>query len=246
LHRAARALVARGEQTFPARMEDARKLPGVGPYTGAAVLSIAYDQPHAPVDANIARVLSRLECLGRPDARGEPHAALAARLLDRRRPSDWNQALMELGEVICLPRTPLCDRCPIERACQARAQESVDRHPPPRPRRAVERLAIEITLVRDRAGRMLLERGAFAHLDHLWLPPIRTLTRPARARAFRHTILHRELDVSIQRRTLARRELIRLARGAAAPGVERRIVEAGALSQIGRSSLLTKALRHST
>jgi A/G-specific adenine glycosylase len=93
LHRAARLLVDSGACRFPRDYEAARKLPGVGPYTAAAVLSIAHGLPHAAVDGNVVRVLSRLACLLRPDSKGEPHAALA----DRRAPRPVPPGRLEPG-----------------------------------------------------------------------------------------------------------------------------------------------------
>ncbi|MFM8410642.1 MAG: A/G-specific adenine glycosylase, partial [Alphaproteobacteria bacterium] len=170
LHAAARRLVERGDTTFPRDPAAARELPGVGEYTTAAVLSIAWDVPLAAVDGNVVRVLSRLDRLGLPDGRGEPHREIAARLLDRSRPGDWNQALMELGQAVCRPVSPACAECPVGSACRARAEDAVDRHPPPKPRRATERRTLSLLVLHDRGGRVLLERGAFGHLRGMWLP----------------------------------------------------------------------------
>lgn len=170
LHRAARALRALGLATFPRDADVAAKLPGVGRYTLGAVLSIAYDLPYTALDANVVRVLSRLARLPRPDAKGAPHATLAESLLDRDRPGDWNQALMELGETVCLPRTPRCDACPIADACAAHAHGVAHAHPPAKPRRATEHVRVTLTLLHDDDGRLLLERGSFPFLPHLWLP----------------------------------------------------------------------------
>lgn len=244
LHRAARQLVARGERSFPDTLEAARCLPGVGPYTAAAVLSIAYGLPHAAVDGNVTRVLSRLYRLPRPDGRGEPYRSLAMQLLDRGRPGDWNQAVMELGETVCLPGTPRCGDCPLARLCRARRHGEPSAYPPPRPRRARHRVHLELTLLRDRAGRILLERGAFAYLPHLWLPPIRTVEGndgTARGPCFRHAILHRDFVVEVRRETVSAADLRRRLR--AGGDAERRLFTAAELSAIGRSSLLTKALR---
>jgi A/G-specific adenine glycosylase len=244
LHRAARALIARGERAFPRDADAARALPGVGPYTLAAVLSIAYDLPLAAVDGNVVRVLSRLARLPRPDARGEPHRTLAEDLLDRRRPGDWNQALMELGETVCRPRGPRCDACPVHDACAAYVAGVVERHPPARARRQGERVRVVLTLLHDGAGRLLLERGAFPFLPHLWLPPVqlgpsaRGIGRPVGS--FRHAILHRRLDIEVYVHRLPSRLLVRRA---VSPEHERRIFTRTALRRIGRSSLLTKALR---
>lgn len=245
LHRAARTLHEAGLDHFPKTWDEARRLPGVGPYTAAAVLSIAYDLPHAAVDGNVIRVLSRLERLDRPDARGEPHAALAERLLARGRAGDWNQAVMELGETVCLPRAPRCESCPLRASCRAYAADAVEKHPPPKQRRATEKLGLAVTVVQDRDGQLLLERGAFRHLDHLWLPPVKLLASPPPKAHFQHAILHRSFAVHVTSRLVSTRELrARAARGTRR-GVERCIVSPADLPSLGHSSLLTKALRHS-
>jgi len=244
LHRAARLLHERGEKTFPRTWTEAMSLPGVGAYTAAAVLSIAYGQPRAAVDGNVIRVLSRLECLGLPDGRGEPHASLAGDLLARDRPGDWNQAMMELGETLCLPRAPRCDVCPVRRLCTAHARGVVEQHPPPKPRRATQRLGLSVMVLRDPRGRLLLERGAFEHLDHLWLPPVRKLRTPPRRVDFKHAILHRSFEVKVEGRTVPAAELRRLAARPSTEGAERRVVPPEELATLGRSSLLTKALLH--
>jgi A/G-specific adenine glycosylase len=253
LHRAARQIRSSGGSTFPSEPEAARALPGVGAYTAAAVLSIAYGAPVAAVDGNVVRVLSRLERLARPDGRGEPHRTLADRLLCLRRPGDWNQALMELGETLCKPVSPRCQECPVARWCRARRENVVALHPPPKPRRAPERLTVRMTLLRDRSGRLLLERGAFPYLRHLWLPPT-NVEEPAkiprdgcgratakRGPSFKHNILHREFQVHVEGRVLATAELRRHV-SPPANGAERRLFAPGDLASIGRSALLSKAL----
>jgi len=258
LHRAARMLVARGATEFPRDVAAARALPGVGAYIAAAVLSIAHGVPLAAVEANAVRVLSRLARAGWPDGRGGPHAAWAQQLLDRRRPSDWNQALMELGETVCLPRAPRCGGCPVERFCAARRDAVVALHPPPKQRRATERLALELTLIEDERGALLLERGAFPFLRDLWLPPSRVLQANARrhgaagarrgavkvehAGSFRHTILHRAFAVRCTRTGTVRREQRDRLLASPGAGIERRFFSRSALDSIGRSSLLEKAM----
>lgn len=247
LHRAARALRERGLATFPRDAEIAARLPGVGRYTLGAVLSIAYDLPYTALDANVVRVLSRLARLPRPDAKGAPHDAMAEALLDRARPGDWNQALMELGETVCLPRAPRCDACPLADTCEAHAHGVAHAHPPPKARRATERVRVALTLLHDADGRVLLERGAFPFLPHLWLP-LAAVGDGARghgesAGTFRHAILHRQLEVEVLVRRLAPAALARRASdGANASGSERRVFTREARAHIGRSSLLTKAL----
>jgi A/G-specific adenine glycosylase len=252
LHRAARLLHREGRE-FPRQIEEARKLPGVGDYTAAAVLSIAYGLPHAAVDGNVNRVLARLAGPALAEPRGRSERALAGHLLDQRRPGDWNQALMELGQTLCLPLAPRCAACPVRRFCRAHRSNGTDEFPPRRERRPAERVTAHLAIVRDRGGRLLLERGAFPFLRHLWLPPIRVeaapstaLPLPASARrlgAFRHAILHRRFEVNAYDAVLRAADLRRLCEQDRPEAVERRLFDATGLGRIGRSSLLTKALR---
>jgi A/G-specific adenine glycosylase len=243
LHRAAQLIDASGAGEFPADYGEARRLPGVGPYTAAAVLSIAYGQDYAAVDGNVVRVLSRLLCLPRPGSENEPYASLAQRLIDPRHPGDWNEALMELGETICTARAPRCEVCPWHAGCEAYRRNRVHAHPPRKrgPRR--ERLQVAFEVIRDRDGRYLLERGAFEHLPHLWLPILqKTGTPTAACGSVRHAILHRDFTVQVRCCRVAPAQLERRARRSP-KRAERRIFAAGELARIGRSSLLTKALR---
>ena len=240
LHRAAR-LLREQRRGFPRRLDEALALPGVGAYTAAAVLSIAFGEPHAAVDGNIARVLSRLFRLAPADSRGEPHRARAEEILARDRPGDWNQALMELGQTVCTPARPSCPECPLARWCEAHRRGQVALYPAPRARRASERAALRLTVIRDRRGRVLLERGAFAHLRHMWLP----LLAGGRGDApphFRHAILHRQFEVEVEARTESAAAIRRLL--GANGGAERRLFTPDEIRAIGRSSLLTKALAH--
>ncbi len=122
VQRAAQKMVASGG--FPITHSEIRELPGIGDYTAAAVASIAFDLPHAAVDGNVLRVLSRLFNDATDIASGagrKRFTALAGQLLDQSRPGAYNQALMELGAVICLPKAPQCLLCPVARHCAARA-----------------------------------------------------------------------------------------------------------------------------
>lgn len=121
LQRAARMIREQGK--FPAEYAAIRVLPGVGDYTAAAVASIAFGLPHAVVDGNVLRVLSRLDAdktdIALPGARRH-FAKLADRLLHRSDAGDSNQALMELGATICTPKNPQCLLCPVQAQCAAR------------------------------------------------------------------------------------------------------------------------------
>jgi A/G-specific adenine glycosylase len=119
LHAAAKELVKDHGGKFPKRAEDLRKLPGIGRYTAAAVASIAFDQPAAVVDGNVERVIRRLQGT---NLAGEDLWCAAGQLLNRRRPGDFNQAMMELGAVVCLPREPQCLLCPVSHHCATRGE----------------------------------------------------------------------------------------------------------------------------
>ena len=120
LRRAAMEVVRRGE--FPQSAKELQTLPGVGAYTAAAVASIAFDEAAPALDGNQARVLSRLlafeETVDTPQRLRKPAEAL----IDRERPGDYNQALMDLGSGICTPRAPKCETCPVAAFCAARAE----------------------------------------------------------------------------------------------------------------------------
>ena len=166
LHRAAQEIVEQHAGEFPRTLDAALALPGIGDYTAAAVLSIAYDVPLAVLDGNVARVLARLGAI-RGDLR-EPRrwrtlAQSAQRLLAPRAAGDWNQALMELGEVICTPRNPLCNDCPVAKFCRARALGLTDEIPAPRRKRAPVKIRIAAAILRDPEGRVLLVRDPGAH-----------------------------------------------------------------------------------
>ncbi len=108
---------------FPSTAESLMQVPGVGPYTSAAVASIAFGDPAAAVDGNVIRVVSRLRALeGDPTKLASLHAAMAREMLDETRPGCFNQAVMELGALVCRPANPSCSECPVRHSCRAHAQ----------------------------------------------------------------------------------------------------------------------------
>ncbi|WP_306341251.1 A/G-specific adenine glycosylase, partial [Shimia marina] len=106
---------------FPGTVEELLKLPGVGPYTAAAVASIAFDEPATVVDGNVERVMARLFDVHTPLPTAKPELTdLAESLTPQERPGDYAQAVMDLGATICSPRNPACGLCPWRTPCQAR------------------------------------------------------------------------------------------------------------------------------
>jgi A/G-specific adenine glycosylase len=116
----ARAVTDDYDGEFPSDEEALRALPGLGPYTAAAVAAIAFDQPANVVDGNVERVMARLFAVESPLPGAKPELKrLAATLVRPDRAGDWAQALMDLGATVCKPRSPACDRCPLQADCRA-------------------------------------------------------------------------------------------------------------------------------
>ena len=259
LHRGAGVVCDRHGGQFPRNRQDALELPGIGPYTSAAILSIAYGIPHAVVDGNVARVLARLFRIEPPwDRRARFLEEQAESLLLQDHPGDHNQAMMELGATVCLPREPRCEACPVAASCQARLDGVVDRYPSPTTRRETIHLEQVLFLAQHPDLGLLLERGIWPLLPHLWIPPIveyagrgetweESWARWARRRhpgliakrwaplgCIRHSITHRRIRFHVVGTTLAspceRREDLCCARPEE-------------WAELGHSSILGKALR---
>jgi A/G-specific adenine glycosylase len=158
LHAAARLLVERHSGQMPREVAAVAELPGMGPYTRNAVLSQAFDLRLPILEANSQRVLSRL--FGRrDDPRTTPARqwlwAAAEELLPEQRAGDFNQALMELGALVCTPTAPACDRCPLAGDCRGRASGTPEMFPERMPAQAITEVS-ELALVIRRAERVLL------------------------------------------------------------------------------------------
>jgi A/G-specific adenine glycosylase len=176
LHAAAKEITATYDGVVPSGVEELRRLNGVGAYTAGAVASIAFGRRAAVVDGNVARVLARLFAIEDDvkTARGQARLwQLAGELVPDGDgdPGDWNQALMELGATICIPRAPRCDGCPASALCAGRAQGIAERLPriaPKKEPRPVRRVAL--VLASDRAV-LLARRRPDLLFGGLWEPP---------------------------------------------------------------------------
>src|SRR5438445_2524426 len=159
LQRAAQEIVARHDGAFPRTEKEALALPGIGSYTVAAILSIAYGEKHAVLDGNVARVLARIFAVPgdlRDAKRWQSLQQSADELLDAKSPSDWNQAMMELGATLCTPQSPQCLLCPVTQFCQARKLGLADSLPARRKKRATENIVLATAILLDPRGRTLL------------------------------------------------------------------------------------------
>jgi A/G-specific adenine glycosylase len=161
LHAAVREVAKSHGGKVPDDREAMSRLKGVGPYTVGAVLSIAYNQRLPAVDGNVMRVFSRLYAIEEDITKAATRRrmeALAMDLIPEDRPGDFNQALMELGALICSPSSPACDRCPLVRECRAYEQGRVKDFPVKRKGKAPLPVSVVFGWVVDGEGRMLLER----------------------------------------------------------------------------------------
>ena len=141
---------------LPENSRSLKTLPGIGEYTAGAIASIAYGQVVPAVDGNVRRVLSRLFDLDDPT-----DAALrkrAGELVDRDRPGDWNQALMELGATVCTARSPQCTVCPLTGQCRAMAEGTQDLRPAPKRRPRVRTVCYVVLVALDPEGELLMVR----------------------------------------------------------------------------------------
>lgn len=161
LLKAARMLVDEYSGIMPRKIEDVRRLPGVGPYTQAAILSFAYNLPHAAVDGNVYRVISRLDASSVPidTPSGQRHyRARATELLDPTEPGRHNQAMIELGALVCTPRRPRCSDCPISAYCVANLSANPLDYPVKQAKTLVKQRYLNYIMVRLDGGHTLIRR----------------------------------------------------------------------------------------
>ncbi|MGA8110847.1 MAG: A/G-specific adenine glycosylase [Acidobacteriaceae bacterium] len=215
LHESARAIVADHQGEIPRNAAGLSRLPGVGVYTAAAVASIAFGEAVAAVDGNVERVLTRY--FGHEPVPGVARSGelrrSAEQLVDPERPGDFNQAMMELGATLCLPRSPLCINCPVRQGCATRGEHAV-----PRTRKMLSRAASLAVLQRrqwPRAEVLLQQRPADAsQMPGMWeLPGMKEgqATESMLLLTVRHSITNTNYYVSVYGLTTNEQKL--LARG---------------------------------
>jgi A/G-specific adenine glycosylase len=159
-HRAAQAIVAQHGGRLPSSPDELARLPGIGRYTAAAIAAIAFGVDAVALDGNLRRVLSRIFDLDedpRSPRGGHTLHRLASAALPRGHAASFNQALMDLGALICTPRSPSCGQCPVAWGCLALARGSVERRPVRRDPRRIPRRQVTAAVIR-REGRVLIAR----------------------------------------------------------------------------------------
>ena len=175
LHACAKAVTAEYGGVFPAELAELKKLPGIGPYTAAAIRTIAFDLPANVVDGNVERVMSRIFAYDKPLNEPKNKKALhdiAAAYVPAKRPGDYAQALMDLGATVCTPQKPNCGACPWQKNCAAFASCKPDAYPVVIRKKSVPTRHMAAFLLFDEAGRIYLRRRpAKGLLGGLWEPP---------------------------------------------------------------------------
>lgn len=132
MHEAAKVMIQKFSGAFPNTYEDVRSLPGIGYYTAGAIMSIAYDKPYSALDGNVIRVLSRyygIEDDFRVEKNKKNLNQINQKIIEKATPHIYTQALMELGAIICKPKQPKCEVCPIQQHCFAHQNQVVDQLP---------------------------------------------------------------------------------------------------------------------
>ncbi len=218
LHRLAREVVAGGGE-LPRTAAELEALPGIGPYTAAAVASTVYGEAVPLMDGNVARVSARVLALA-DDPRTKAGRTVVLEwvraLMDDAPPGEVNEALMELGATICTPSQPNCERCPLVEGCLARLEDDPTVYPPPRRTRETIEVHWLAVIIEDPDGRWMLHRvDEGPILKGLWLPPFGEIVanRPLEAQVrellpfeasspieflkpVRHSITHRRIEVT--------------------------------------------------
>ena len=177
LHSAARRIRELPGGHFPTSYRDLRQLPGVGQYTAGAVASIGFGEIVPAVDGNVRRVLARLFDKREPRARWLNRTA--AELVDKDRPGDWNQALMELGAMICSPKNPRCEDCPVQLWCTAHEQGTQALSPAGVRRVPAREISFLLVILQTEEGEvMLVQRPREGLLAGMWAFPEQELAKP--------------------------------------------------------------------
>ncbi|MEM7241445.1 MAG: A/G-specific adenine glycosylase [Pseudomonadota bacterium] len=159
LLRCARVVKNEYDGVFPSNQEDLLKLPGIGPYTAAAIAAIAFDQPATVLDGNVERVMSRVYAVLEPLPKSKEHLrGLAKALTPAERPGDYAQAVMDLGATICTPRSPNCTACPWSKRCKAYEMGIAADLPKKLPKRAKPTRYGHAFILRNANARVVMER----------------------------------------------------------------------------------------
>ena len=255
LRRAASEVMERHGGVVPDDVKSLQALPGVGRYTAGAIASVAFGREAPVLDGNVRRVLSRL--LAKRTSGGAADQELwgiAERWVRGPAPGDFNQALMELGATVCLPRTPRCSACPWRMDCRGFATGHPERFPDAAPRRKIEEVVVAVAVVRRRDQVLIVRKSAESPLRGTWdLPAVELSDARLAAARLRQAISRRHgvqlgtpTQLGIATHSILHRRLrihafsFRVRSGSA--GTEARWVSRGQLDEVATSSATRKVL----
>ena len=230
LHAAAKRIVADHGGAFPRTSEGLRGLPGIGRYTAGAIASIAFDAAEPIVEANSRRVLARLVGHDRPlDGSGgdEPLWKIAAQVVPRRGAGRFNQALMDLGALVCTPEAPRCSRCPLASACVAHRTGRTGAIPVKSSRRTATRIRETARIVRHGHHVLIERRGPGEWWEGLWDFPRGAAASGRRLGLVKYTVTHHAVECVVREEIVTRRPK---------PQAARRWVAVSALDAVAMSS----------
>ena len=196
LHALSQIVVTDHEGVLPSTYDELLALPGVGPYTAAAVASIAFNHPVACVDGNVRRVMARQTNKENPSLKDVQ--AFADLNLVREHPGDWNQAMMELGALICRPRNPMCDACPMHESCKGTLRANELPLPKKQKKKHVELQCIIKIDSQDRPE--LMQRPSSGLFAGLWGPQIDAELDTKGLEylgSIRHVLSHRTMNIQV-------------------------------------------------
>ena len=208
LRKAARLLVSDHAGTLPRTAAELQKLPGIGPYSAAAIASICFGEAVPVVDGNVIRVFARHNALPDDFSAQAPRRALAAWLTPfiqaSGSPADFNQAMMELGALLCTPHRPNCAACPLRNTCRAAAEGTPLDFPRPSPKKPLPTRREKVLLLRNTEGALLLARhpgerllAGFWELPQLDALPFPLPAKPRRHSTYRQTFTHFHLQQTV-------------------------------------------------
>ncbi len=173
LMRCAQVVVSEFDGVFPSDVNKLRELPGIGPYTAGAIASIAYEKMVPAVDGNVMRILARIDADSRDIADAKTKLAFEALVMEKmtRDPRHFNQALMELGAMICTPKGPKCTQCPVKDFCEAKQKGCVDRLPVKKKKQKAVHQNIAIVCLKHEGRFLFVKQPASGLMSHLWVLP---------------------------------------------------------------------------
>ena len=199
LHQSAQILVRSYNGIFPTDKDSLSRLPGFGPYTTNAVLSFAFNLPYAVVDGNIKRVIARLYMIGDDMRKIQSHKKIQAimdRLLPQKESCQFNQAVMELGALICLPQNPRCPICPVSADCQANQKDMQDKLPFLAKKAKIPKVLAQTFIILNRDRFLVAKRPPGGMLAGLWEFPTVRLTDPENANMTPGQLLFRHFNLN--------------------------------------------------